>query len=810
MGVVRACLPMLMAGIALACGSGSGPGSVVINEVSCKGSDWIELENRGGVTVTLDGWSVSDRETPSEGHEAVIRPGLSLGPGELTVLYRGRDFEFGIHCGDEVVSLFDADGVQRDRVEIPVLHRSQTWGVRPSDPRVRGVLCPTAGAPNAETPRFPEDVDAPVSGPTQIGEGPCHDAGLEAGALVCVDTLLDAKDFEKLSVLDTFSNVVDRVTKYTLPVEPDEEGSLPPLAQNANLFPFHQEFLVAVFPKHFQGLDAKAYGDLVLRRATRKYWSGALYRFTDTGDYGFSVVTDPADQTEALDQGELAEVQKAISAFTRTPDPAWVPLSQVEMDRAFAWNDPPFPIRLLEPAEAQGFRVYTPGTGYGWVRIMDLVEFNTAVAGGTIGWKDIVVLNDVPADLDVVVAGIVTAVPQTELSHLALRTGLRNTPNLFHKDALALFKPWEGRLVRLDAYADAFSVDDQVTLDEAEAWWDANRPRIDLADDLDDAFFAMPDLREVDTTTKASRDQLLGRFGGKAARLAVLYSLLPEKHQVRGFMVPFAWYERFLDENRIETAGGLRSYREYLADLASSPGMTADAAGRRAALETLREHARTHGIVPDGLEDSIRRRIVDVFGAEDVMVRFRSSSNAEDSLEFSGAGLYESESACAADSYDEDDDLPSRCDPSVGQEKTLRNALITVWSSLWSFRAWEERAWFQMDQTRASMAILVNARQAHEIANGVLTTGVPGHPGDRRYLINAQWMDVEVVQPEPGVQAERDVVDPNADSGEALERWGRSNLLPEGYVVLRKSDLAEMSRVVSDLLEALPMDDLGT
>lgn len=781
---------------------------MTISEVSCRGSDWIELTNPAHAAVTLDGWRISDRDDPSDDHGADLPPGLRLGPGEYVVLYRDRDFSFGIRCGEEAVHLFDVDGQLADRMALPALHGSQTWGLRPSGKGQSGVLIPTAGAPNEEPVRFLEDEGSPTDGPPGSGAGPCHDAGIAAGALVCRDTFVTLEDFQRLSVTDTFSHVVERVTKYTLPVSGSGNG-LPALVQNVNLYPLHREFLVAVFPERFSGLGPEAYEDLVSRRATREYWSGALYRFLDTGTYGFSVITDPADEKEALDQAELAAVQAGIGTLTQTPDPAWVPLYQADLERALTWESPPFPIRPLAGSSDQDLRVYTPGTGYGWVRIMDLDALDASLAAGTLGWTDLVVLAGVPVDLETVVAGVVTATPQTELSHLALRTGLRNTPNLYHHDAMDLFAPWEGRLVRLDAYADAFTVDDQVTLEEAETWWAANRPAVNATQDLDLDFEGMPGLREVVSSTPEARRQLFRRFGGKAAQLAILYSLLPVENQVEGFMVPFSWYERFLDENGIQTDGASLSYRAYLESVATSTALMADAAGRRAALDTLRDHAVTQGSLPAGLEEALRLRIVEVFGDERVMVRFRSSSSAEDSLAFSGAGLYESESACAADTFDDDQALPSRCDPNTGAEKTLRDALVTVWSSLWSFRAWEERAWFQMDQTRVSMAVLVNARQVHETANGVLFTGIPGSPEDPHYLVNAQWMDVEVVRPEPGLEPERDRLNPEVEGDAAVERWGRSSLLPEGNVVLRDADLVSLSRLVSDLEEDFPLDDLG-
>ena len=59
-------------------------------------------------------------------------------------------------------------------------------------------------------------------------------------------------------------------------------------------------------------------------------------------------------------------------------------------------------------------------------------------------------------------------------------------------------------------------------------------------------------------------------------------------------------------------------------------------------LEGYRDFVRAHGVVDPELVGTLVRRIEEVFGTPTRMVRFRSSSNIEDALEFNGAGLYES------------------------------------------------------------------------------------------------------------------------------------------------------------------------
>jgi hypothetical protein len=102
------------------------------------------------------------------------------------------------------------------------------------------------------------------------------------------------------------------------------------------------------------------------------------------------------------------------------------------------------------------------------------------------------------------------------------------------------------------------------------------------------------------------------------------------------------------------------------------------------------------------------------FGASDVMVRFRSSSNAEDALKFNGAGLYDSESVCAADDVDADTLGPSLCDPDQPKERGLCRGLTRVWASLWNVKAFEERAWYGIDQHAVVMGVLADTGRARQ------------------------------------------------------------------------------------------------
>ena len=142
----------------------------------------------------------------------------------------------------------------------------------------------------------------------------------------------------------------------------------------------------------------------------------------------------------------------------------------------------------------------------------------------------------------------------------------------------------------------------------------------------------------------------------------------------------------------------------------------------------------------------LRQQIGAVFTSR-TMVRFRSSSNVEDALEFNGAGLYESTSACALDLEEDAIEDSSFCDPNRDNERTIPRALKKVWTSLWAFRAFEERAFYGIPQDTAAMGLLVNRAFPDELVNGVAFTGSPTNPFDPRYVVIAQLEEVPVVSP---------------------------------------------------------------
>jgi len=115
---------------------------------------------------------------------------------------------------------------------------------------------------------------------------------------------------------------------------------------------------------------------------------------------------------------------------------------------------------------------------------------------------------------------------------------------------------------------------------------------------------------------------------------------------------------------------------------------------------------------------------LETFGFDpDKKIRFRSSTNVEDSEAFTGAGLYDSYSGCLADDLDQDDAGPCACDASDGAERGVFRAIRKVFASFYNDNAFLERLKHGVNETDAGMALLAHSSFPDEIelANGVAT-----------------------------------------------------------------------------------------
>ena len=168
-------------------------------------------------------------------------------------------------------------------------------------------------------------------------------------------------------------------------------------------------------------------------------------------------------------------------------------------------------------------------------------------------------------------------------------------------------------------------------------------------------------------------------------------------------------------------------------------------------------------------------------------LRFRSSTNVEDSEQFTGAGLYSSYSGCLADEFDGDDNGPCICDPCEPNERGVFRAIRKVLASFYNDNAFLERLRHDVNEAQVGMALLAHHSFPDEIelANGVATLDKRGTAANMYITLVTQNGAVSVTNPQGGSIPEEVTVRVYPSGSVGPPRFVRSsNLVPLGDTVM--------------------------
>ena len=382
-------------------------------------------------------------------------------------------------------------------------------------------------------------------------------------------------------------------------------------------------------------------------------------------------------------------------------------------------------IPFIKPEEIyknQNFQSVSKFTGKGKLRKIELSELSNS----SIDEDDIILINGTPLQL-AGVSGIITTDLQTPLSHLSILGQNRKIPVMALKDA------WDdeninsliGKQVELTVSIDGF------TISEADGLSNPKKERKRL--------YLKKNLNEKELIKAKDFNRKTANYCGyKAENFGILYQLakkmdfsVPEA----AFGIPFYYYQQHAEKS--EVIGLIAQLENH-----SNP---------KELLSTIREKIKSTP-VDSTLILNIENQLEGMSSFS--RFRFRSSTNAEDMKGFSGAGLYSSKTALTGSNIVEKD-----------EGKTIENALRKVWASLWKDSAYDERAYFNIQQEDVMMGILVHRSFPDEEVNGVAISKNLYRENNLGFVVNAQLGDSSVVQPNPAITCDQFICYPTQESG---------------------------------------------
>ena len=394
------------------------------------------------------------------------------------------------------------------------------------------------------------------------------------------------------------------------------------------------------------------------------------------------------------------------------------------------------------------FLALNPGDGYGVLASLDPDERP--------GPRDVVIYRTLPNELPRV-AGVISAEPQTTLSHVNLRAVQDRIPNAFVAGALE-----DEHLTGLIGRYVHYAVDDDgytiraVTPAEVEEHYAAIRPTE-----------VQRPMRDLSVTRIAALGDVefddWDSFGVKAANLAVLGRLdLGEGTVPDGFAIPFYFYDEFMKHNDLYG---------YIEEMLAEPGFGADYDTQVDELKKLRKKIKK-AETPEWIEAALEE--MHAAFPEGTSLRYRSSTNNEDLPGFNGAGLYDSKTQ----------------HPAETEEDGISKSLKQVYASLWNYRAFVERDFHRIDHLAAAMGVLVHPNYSDERVNGVAVSADPAYGTEETYYVNSQIGEDLVTNPDPYSVPEEVLLFPEFTP----QVVAASNQVPPGQLLMTLEHLRQLRR----------------
>jgi len=589
--------------------------------------------------------------------------------------------------------------------------------------------------------------------------------------------------------------------------------------QDSRAYKFHYNFAVKNLAP-FGGLSEKDFDNLTLYAQGQIAILGAVIfppglnnptTATQRAEYGIQFVRqDPYSAAEIVPLFNLVRSKVEATSGTRAfYFPAYEQIAEAKNNRTWLESQGVF---VSTPDRwAQGNAVYASGWAFGRLKYFAGDTIDQAFSRGELLATDILLTDGVPAEIPIL-AGVLTLTPSTPNSHVAILSQTYGTPfaHLALERDAAQAHSLTGRLVALDARGASF-------------WGEAPEVRLfDLETELNDAltseilalknpapleFQPMKPFGAFSASTDNLTPEEIVFFGGKAANFGALRRSIPQNAPV-ALAFSFDLWNAFLDQT-LSTSRTLRAeIQERLSRYQTYP--VSEIRNLQADLKSVRNLFKDDRITTftEELSGAVLTALQDPrFGLDPLKkIRFRSSTNVEDSRNFTGAGLYSSYSGCLADDLDGDNQGPSHADPDWLEERGALYAIRRVFASFYNENAFLERLRHHVDESKVGMALLVHhsTPDPFELANGVATVRrtVYGSYTVYNTVMVSQAGAVSVANAESGAFPEEVDIYLTTDNIPSPVLIEQSNLVQLGATVLTwDSDYSQLALLFKNAVE---------
>jgi pyruvate,water dikinase len=586
------------------------------------------------------------------------------------------------------------------------------------------------------------------AGPPEVSERACASAE-GAEEVTHLDQIGCRKDFDALASQPVDANLPGaRSVKVVL----DQADGDALYFQNSQLYEIHYEFVSANLSGDGRPMveQLSEFNETEYYKPSRRFVLGAVTYYEDPAEWVFELAPYDTASAEMIGKimGKLRDAAYFGPALAFHPTSSLVETTAGKLDAK---------IRVVSTDQLYAKTDYQPltlGRSMGRLRFANAADLEDEY----LSFRDLVVLDEAPNDISVV-SGLITEEFQTPLSHINVLSRNRGTPNMGLRGAMnnAELRALDGKWVELTVGPTEWKVH-EVTMQEADAYWEARRPTPVMLPALDLSVSGLWDIEDIVVEEGRLRDAIkraVPAFGGKAAH----YSILAKTDGVpvrKAFAIPVYYYDQFMRDN---------GFYQRIQQLLSDPEFQDSPAQRDQRLAELRDDM-LHAPLDAGFQAALQQKLAADYPGQSM--RFRTSTNSEDLEAFPCAGCYESHTG---DANDWDDVL---------------DAIRETWASIWLFRTFEERSFYGVDHTSVGMALLVHHNFPDEEANGVALTANPYDESglEPAFYVNVQWGgDAEVVHPPAGVNSDQFLYFYSVPN-RPITFLAHSNLVPDGETVL--------------------------